>query len=274
MADVDSDAETALANVERKAPLVLDDLDLRVNNRSLVVQRLARPLEYSQRVESVVTGLGIETLLPRLDERVRRFLPIWTDDETTHGRALAMLLHELDLPAYEMPASRLPPHNHLANLLGRVSTGAHRIVELVWSTQGAMNEHMAMAAYSRMAEIAHDIGEHRIRDTLFRPLRSHEAAHKSFYAAHARAVAAQMTTRQRRVARAIVVKTYSPVGAGAKRDKPAFGRTVVDLSAGEWSTLIADPVQQIAERLLADGEPLEPFVRDAFDACVAASARE
>ena len=268
---MEEDAETALDNVARKSPLVLDELDLRMHDRSLVIARLARPIEYSQRVESVVTGLGIETLLPRLDDRVRRFLAIWTDDETTHGRALATLLHELGLPEYQPSPSRLPPHNHLANVLGRLSTGAHRVVELVWATQGAMNEHLAMAAYSRMAEICHEIGEHRIRDTLFRRLRSHEAAHKSFYAAHARAVAAQMTPRQRRVARFIVVKTYAPVGAGAKRDKPALGNTMADLSGGEWDAAIADPVQQIAERLLADGRPLEPFVRDALALCVAAA---
>ena len=81
-----------------------------------------------------------------------------------------------------------------------------------------------------------------------------------------------MSARQRRVARCIVVKTYAPVGAGAKRDKPALGMTMNDLSPdGDWEVLIADPVQQIAERLLADGEPLEPFVREALTACVVAA---
>lgn len=271
--DVDAEAATALDNVARKAPLKLEDLDLTINDRTLVVERLAQPLEFSQRVESVVTGLGIETLLPRLDSNVERFLEIWTDDETTHGRALAMLQSELGLPTYvDEGHGRLPPHNHLANLLGRMSMGAHRIVELVWATQGAMNEHLAMTAYSRMAAIAAEIGEMNIRDTLFRKLRSHEAAHKAFYAAHARAVAARMSPRQRRVARLIVVKTYAPVGAGAKRDKPALGRTINDLAPGEWDQIIIDPVQELAERLLADGEPLEPFVRRAFDRCMVAAA--
>jgi hypothetical protein len=272
MPDVEGDADTALENVARKAPLVLDDLDLRVHDPALVRARIGRPLEYSQRVESVVTGLGIETLLPRLGDRVHRFLSIWTDDETTHGRALAMLLHELGLPEYQPTESRLPPHNLLANVLGRLSTKAHHVVELVWATQGAMNEHLAMSAYSRMAEICHELGELAVRDTLFRRLRAHEAAHKSFYAAHARAVAAQMTHRQRSLARFIVVKTYAPVGAGAKRDKPALGHTMADLSGGEWGGDIADSVQQIAERLLAEGEPLEPFVHAALARCAAASA--
>jgi hypothetical protein len=271
MPDVEEDADTALENVARKTPLVLDELDLRVRDRAVLVERLGRPIEYSQRVESVVTGLGIETLLPRLGDRVHRFLAIWTDDETTHGRALALLLDELGLPAYQPTSSRLPPHNHIANVLGRLSSKAHHIIELIWATQGAMNEHLAMTAYSRMAEICHELGEVHVRDTLFRRLRAHEAAHKSFYAAHARAVAARMTDRQRNVARFIVVKTYAPVGAGAKRDKPAFGKTLTDLSGGEWGGEIADPVQHIAERLLADGEPLEPFVRDALAACAVAA---
>ena len=46
--------------------------------------------------------------------------------------------------------------------------------------------------------------------------RTHEAAHKGFYAAYAREVAEGMHRWQRRLARAIIVNTYAPVGAGAK----------------------------------------------------------
>ena len=54
-------------------------------DRARVARDLAAPLEYAQRVESVVVGLGIETLIPRSDERVRRFLEVWTSDEVGHG---------------------------------------------------------------------------------------------------------------------------------------------------------------------------------------------
>jgi hypothetical protein len=262
----------ALAHIERKPPLIIDDVDFRVNDPANAAKRLARPLAYSQRVEAVVTGLGIETLLPRHDPTVRRFLEIWTDDETTHGRALARLLHELNLPHHVVTPSRLPPHNHLAKLLGVLSHRAHEVVEMIWATQGAMNEHLAMSAYLRMGHIAQELGEHHLYETLFRRLRSHEAAHKSFYAAHAREVAAKLLPWQKKLARLVVVKTYAPVGAGGKPDKPAFGHTVRDLATDvDWRTVIADPVQQVAERLLNDGDPLPPFVRESMEECLAAA---
>jgi hypothetical protein len=271
MADGATTAAAALDHIERKTPLVIDDVDFAVKNPELVSERLARPLAYSQRVEAVVTGLGIETLLPRHDPTVARFLEVWTDDETTHGRALAMLLGQLGLPHHEVQPSRLPPHNHLAKLLGQLSQRAHQVVEVIWATQGAMNEHLAMSAYLRMGAIAQELGEHRLYETLFRRLRSHEAAHKSFYAAHAREVGAKLLPWQKRLARFIVVKTYAPVGAGGKPDKPAFGATVRDLADGDdWKPVIADPVQQVAERLLNDGDELPPFVRASVERCLAA----
>jgi hypothetical protein len=272
MLDGSSTAAAALAHVERKTPLVIDEIDFTVKDKRKLIARLARPLAYSQRVEAVVTGLGIETLLPRHDEVVQRFLHVWTDDETTHGRALATLLGELGLPHHEVTPSRLPPHNHVAELLGRLSQRAHQVVEFIWATQGAMNEHLAMSAYLRMGAVAQELGEHRLYDTLFRRLRSHEAAHKAFYAARALEVGAKLLPWQRRLARAIVVRTYAPVGAGGAADKPAFGHTIRDLADGEaWEAAIADPVQHVAERLLADGAALPPFVRQSMARCLAAA---
>jgi hypothetical protein len=273
MLDGLASAEAALANVERKHPLVIDEIDFDIRDRALLAERMARPVAYAQRVEAVVTGLGIETLLPRHGSIVRRFLSVWTDDETTHGDALAMLLRELGLPHYVLRPSRLPPHNYLAKILGDLSERAHQVVEMIWATQGAMNEHLAMCAYLRMGAVAQEIGEHRLYETLFRRLRAHEAAHKSFYAAHAREVGAALRPWQRRVARGIVVATYAPVGAGGRSDKPAFGHTVRDLAGGErWEDVIADPVQLVAERLLADGEALPPFVRRSVERCLSAVA--
>jgi hypothetical protein len=261
----------ALEHIERKPPLIIEHVDFRVHDPAKAAERLARPLAYSQRVEAVVTGLGIETLLPRHDPTVRRFLEIWTDDETTHGRALARLLHELGLPHHSATPSRLPAHNHIAKLLGVLSHRAHEVVEMIWATQGAMNEHLAMSAYHRMGQLAQELGEHHLHETLFRRLRAHEAAHKSFYAAHAREVATKLLPWQKKLARLVVVKTYAPVGAGGKADKPAFGDTMRDLASGdEWRPMIADPVQDVAERLLNDGAPLPPFVRESMEECLAA----
>jgi hypothetical protein len=265
--------DSQLDVVERKVPLELELVDYTLHDPVALAARLADPLQYAQRVEIIVTGLGIENLLPRHDERIARFLEIWIDDETTHGTALATLLDQLGLETYVPADAPIPVHNQVAKLLGRISQRAHGVVELIWSASGAMNEHLAMVAYREMGVVAEELGERPLYETLFKRLRTHEAAHKGFYAAYAREVAHGMHRWQRRLARAVIVHTYAPVGAGAKVDKPALGRTIRALDAdGGWEGKIADPVQRIAEKLLADGEPLPRFVRDAIAECVDSAA--
>ena len=161
----------------------------RCANPEALEARLADPLQYAQRVEIIVTGLGIEHLLPRHDARIARFLDIWIEDETTHGAALATLLDQLGLETYEPTEAPLPIHNQIAKLLGRLSQRAHEVVELIWSSSGAMNEHLAMSAYREMGVVVEELGERPLYETLFKRLRTHEAAHKGFYAAYARDVA-------------------------------------------------------------------------------------
>ena len=263
--------DSQLDVVERKVPLDLERVDYTMANPEALKARLADPLQYAQRVEIIVTGLGIEHLLPRHDARIARFLDIWIEDETTHGAALATLLDQLGLETYAPTDAPLPVHNQIAKLLGRLSQRAHEVVELIWSSSGAMNEHLAMSAYREMGVVVDELGERPLYETLFKRLRTHEAAHKGFYAA-SRDVAHGMHAWQRRLARAIIVHTYTPVGAGAKVDKPTLGRTVRALDPdGGWEEKVADPVQHIAEKLLADGEPLPRFVRDTLAECVAAA---
>src|SRR5262245_2240390 len=205
--------DSQLKVVERKVPLELERVDYTVRDPEALVAELAEPLQYAQRVEIIVTGLGIEQLLPRHDDRVARFLEIWIDDETTHGEALATLLDRLGLEAHQPTSAPAPIHNQLAAFLGRISERAHQVVELIWSSSGAMNEHLAMSAYREMGAITEELGERPLHETLFRRLRTHEAAHKGFYAAYARDVAQPMLRWQRRLARAVIVHTWAPVGA-------------------------------------------------------------
>jgi hypothetical protein len=117
-----------------------------------------------------------------------------------------------------------------------------------------------------------DLGERELHETLFRRLRAHESAHKSFYAAYASDVMATMRPWQRKLVRLIVHHTYKPVGAGAKRDRPAFARTVHALAGDEWESTLATPVQQVAERLLNEGREMDPFVRRAVLNCLSVAA--
>ena len=235
--------------------------------------RLAAPLAYSQRVEAMVTGLSIETLLPRTasgDGYINRFLTVWTPDEQGHALALDRLLVALDIEPFPLPQDEpVPIHNRLAGLLGTMSARMHETVELVYHSIGAMNERLAFSAYERMSEILTELGEHGLVDTLMKPLRRDESAHLGYYRTAARDLRDRLDRWQLAVARTVITHTYSPVGAGDAKDKPAFGATLRSLGD---SREIVDRVQLLAESLLSvDERKLRPFVQKSFDRCRAAA---
>jgi hypothetical protein len=220
----------------------------------------------------MVTGLSIETLLPRTagtDGYIHRFLAVWTPDEQGHALALERLLVALDLEAFPLPADEpVPIHNRIAGLLGRMSTRVHETVELVYHSIGAMNERLAFSAYERMSEIANELGEHGLAETLLKPLRRDESAHLGYYRTAARDLRDRLDRWQLAVARNLIVHTYAPVGAGEARDKPAFAATLQALGDGRD---LVDRVQLLAESLLSvDERKLRPFVQRSFDRCLAA----
>lgn len=258
-----------LDRLEAKPPLALDAVDFEVRDPDAVRARLAAPLLYSQRVEAMVTGLSIETLLPRAageDGYIRRFLAIWEPDEQGHALALERLLRELDLEPTPLPAEEpVPLHNRLAGVLGSMSRRMHETVELIYHSVGAMNERLAFSAYERMSEVLSELGEAALVDTLMKPLRRDESAHLGYYRTAARDLRDRVDRWQLAGARAVITHTYSPVGAGASIDKPAFGATLAALGD---STDIVERVQHLAESLLSVEERrLPPFVARSFEAC-------
>jgi hypothetical protein len=261
-----------LERLEAKPSLVLDAVDYELRDRDAVRQRLAAPLTYSQRVEALVTGLSIETLLPRAsrdDGYINRFLTVWEPDEQGHAVALERLLVALDLEATPLPRDApVPLHNRLAGVLGTLSTRMHETVELIYHTIGAMNERLAFAAYERMALVLDTMGEHGLVQTLMNPLRRDESAHLGYYRTAAHDLRDRLDRWQLAAARAVITRTYAPVGAGGRPDKPAFAATVRSL--GDDDELV-ERVQLLAESLLSVEERrLPPFVRASFDRCLAA----
>jgi hypothetical protein len=261
--------EAKLERLEAKPSLVLDAIDFELRDADAVRRRLAAPLAYSQRVEAMVTGLSIETLLPRAsgaDGYINRFLTIWEPDEQGHAKALERLLVELDIEPVPLPDDEpVPIHNRLAGLLGSASVRVHETVELVYHTIGAMNERLAFSAYERMSEVLEELGEHGLVQSLMQPLRRDESAHLGYYRTAARALRDRLDRWQVFVAREIITRTYSPVGAGAPCDRPAFAATIRSL--GDSRPLI-DRVQLLAESLLSvDERRLRPFVRASFAKC-------
>ena len=267
---VDADpVGTKLARLESKPSLDIDEVDYELRDRDAVRARLAAPLAYSQRVEAMVTGLSIETLLPRTagtDGYIHRFLTVWTPDEQGHALALERLLVALDIEPFPLPEDEpVPLHNRLAGLLGTMSARMHETVELVYHAVGAMNERLAFSAYERMSEILTELGEHGLVETLMKPLRRDESAHLGYYRTAARDLRDRLDRWQLAVARTMISRTYAPVGAGDAKDKPAFGATLRSLGD---SREIVDRVQQLAEHLLSvDEHELRPFVQRSFDRC-------
>jgi hypothetical protein len=260
---------TKLARLESKPSLDIDEVDYELRDPDAVRTRLAAPLAYSQRVEAMVTGLSIETLLPRTtggDGYIHRFLRVWTPDEQGHALALDRLLVALDLEPFPLPRDEpVPIHNRLAGLLGTMSRRMHETVELVYHTIGAMNERLAFSAYERMSEILTELGEQGLVETLLKPLRRDESAHLGYYRTAARELRDRLDRWQIAVARNVITRTYAPVGAGDAEDKPAFAATLHAL--GDSRDLV-DRVQLLAESLLSvDERRLRPFVQASFDRC-------
>jgi hypothetical protein len=261
-----------LARLEAKPTLRIDHVDYDLRDPDAVRSRLAAPLAYSQRVEALVTGLSIETLLPRTSDDggyIHRFLTVWEPDEQGHALALEQLLVQLGLEPTPLPTDApVPLHNRLAGLLGTMSIRMHETVELIYHTIGAMNERLAFSAYERMSEVLDELGETGLVDTLMRPLRRDESAHLGYYRTAARDLRDRLDRWQIAAARAVITRTYSPVGAGERRDRASFGATVAAL--GDTTDLVTR-VQCLAESLLSVEERrLPPFVQSSFDRCLAA----
>lgn len=261
-----------LERLEAKPRLALDAVDYAMRDPDAVRARLAAPLAYSQRVEAMVTGLSIETLLPRAaggDGYINRFLAIWQPDEQGHAVALGRLLVALDIAPFEQPFEEpVPLHNRVAGWLGTLSLRMHETIELIYHTIGAMNERLAFSAYERMSEVLAELGEDGLVDTLMQPIRRDESAHLGYYRTAARDLRDRLDPWQLAAARGFITRTYSPVGAGDQRDKPAFGMTIQALGD---SRDLADRVQLLAEALLSVEERrLVPFVQRSFDRCRAA----
>jgi len=201
---------------------------------------------------------------------IDRFLATWTVDELGHAEALGELMRQLDLDPVDLDDFEAPAHNRWIPILGRASQALNDVVTMIWATSGAMNEHLAMGAYSRIDAILQDRNEHALHATLFRRLRAHESAHKSFYNACAIELWRTLRPWQRSLTRWALYRMWAPVGATDAADKPAFARSVATLEASGWRQNVVDPLQAIAERILefGDGEPLEPFVERAVVECL------
>ena len=261
-------------SLEIKPRLDLDDVSRAVDairRPEEVARRLGPALRYAQRVEAEVAGLSIETLLPNAHRDLHgRFLAVWVPDELGHAAALDRLLRGLDLsPVTARAAESVPLHNRSAGLLGRFSLHAYEMVSMTYHSIGAINERLALAAYSRIAEILDELRERPLVHAMFSPMRRDESMHLGYYRTYARQLRHHLKPWQLALVRALIVHTYAPVGAGMKRDKPLFGEALRALDSDPENPAVASAVHEIANELIArDGRTLPPFALNAMRACL------
>ena len=193
----------------------------------------------------MVTGLSIETLLPRAageDGYINRFLTVWKPDEQGHAIALERLLVVLDIEPFPLPQDEpVPLHNRLAGLLGTLSSRMHETVELIYHTIGAMNEKLAFSAYERMSDVLVELEEHALVDTLLQHLRRDESAHLGYYRTAARDLRDRLDHWQLTVARQRDRPHVLPGGSGgpagqARASAPRCGRSAIATPRPSWPT--------------------------------------
>ena len=169
------------------------------------------------------------------------------------------------------PASpdAVPVHNRIAGVLGRLSRHAYTTVSMTYHTIGAMNERLAIGAYSQIARVARSMGAGELADVLFSPMRADESLHLGYYRTYAMQLRHLLARWQLAAVRALIVHTWAPVGAGGAADKAPFGEVIVALEEDPENPTIAAVVQDIAQDLLAKPATTLPlFVHRQLVHCV------
>lgn len=263
--------------IERLAqvqPLDPDEVDYTISNPSVLGKALGRTFAYFGRVEQEITGYNLDILLPDSpDDYAGRFRQIWEAQEIPHGIIFENIQKALGLVPEPLPESEPATNAHkLAGALGKVSTGLHEVVEMVWLGRGAMHEQLTLSGYHRLGERLIDIGETALYHTAIKPIKPQEGGHSDFYSTAGGMLSARLRPWQKRAVKAISLKTYAPVGVHNFSQSADFGHIAEILADGKDKIAnFVDPIQRVAQNLLAlGGEVLPPFVYKSIMECVEA----
>jgi len=232
------------AYVSRSAALDVSDLPWDDIPRFAIPDAALRTLRYMQDIESHTIVYLRELLSTRAidDPAVATFLACWFYEETLHSRVLARFLEAAGDPVVARPRSAV-------SLAERAHAAAIGLVSKFWDdfvavhmAWGASAELTTLAGYQRLAELA---GHPVLTELLARIVRD-ETRHFAFYfkQAHQRL----QSPRIARIARAIVERFWTPVGAGVQ---PAAETLFVAryLFAGTDGALAARKVDDTIRRL-------------------------
>lgn len=227
-----------------------DDLDFERFREHPLPEGSLRTLRYMADVEyhTVCYTRDLLTTPSHREPEVGAFMTMWNREEFWHGEALAAVLamHGITVDYDQLKANRmklgwkdrLDPIKQ--SIMGRLVGTDFVAVHMAW---GAANEHSAIAAYNRMAELEVDptLAE------LLKRIAKQEARHVAFYTSQARDRLARSTKAQK-LARFALKNFWAPVGSSIM-ERAEVVHVMNHLMSGEEGMKAARRIDQNIARM-------------------------
>lgn len=227
-----------------------DDLDFEQFREHPLPGDSLRTLRYMTDVEyhTVCYTRDLLTTPSHREPEVGAFMTMWNREEFWHGEALAAVLavHGITVDYDQLKANRMKlgwkdrfdPIKQ--SLMGRLVGSDFVAVHMAW---GAANEHSAIAAYNRMAELE----ENATLAELLRRIAKQEARHVAFYASQARDRLA-VSTKAQKLARFALKNFWAPVGSSIM-ERGEVVHVMNHLMSGPEGSRAAQRIDQSISRL-------------------------
>jgi hypothetical protein len=242
-----------------------DDLDLEQFRDAPLPEDSLRTLRYMCDVEyhTVCYTRDLLTTPSHKEPEMSAFMTMWNREEFWHGEALAAVLgiHGITVDYDELKATRmklgwkdrLDPIKQ--SIMGKLVGTDFVAVHMAW---GAANEHSAITAYNRMAELE----QNPTLAELLRRIAKQEARHVAFYTSQARDRLAKSKKAQV-IARYALKNFWAPVGSSIM-EKSEVRHVMNQLMSGEEGRKAAHKIDQNIARMPGlDGLTI---VEDSLDA--------
>ncbi len=227
-----------------------DDLDFEQFREHPLPTGSLRTLRYMTDVEyhTVCYTRDLLTTPSHKEPEVSAFMTMWNREEFWHGEALAAVLgvHGITVDFDQLKANRLKlgwkdrldpiKQSVMGKLVGTDFVAVH----MAW---GAANEHSAIAAYNRMAELE----QNPTLAELLRRIAKQEARHVAFYTSQARDRLARSKKAQV-LARFALKNFWAPVGSSIM-EKDEVVHVMGHLMGGEEGRRAARKIDQNISRM-------------------------
>jgi hypothetical protein len=262
------DIDAQLDRMEADGALDLATVDFTVRDARVLREELGPSLDYFARVEREVERnvLELQMLLPHADERTRRFVRVWEEQELPHGWAFDRLQQEVGLPPSQPDLTAISRSLRVAGALAHLP-GVHDALLFLYLSVGAMHERLTAVGYDLLRTRLVALGAQGFAETAVRPIRGQESLHFAYYRNSALLQRRRLSEWQLQLCRVVRTRTYRPIGAATEAGRVQFGRVATDLAGAGDLDRLASPVQRVAQELLVrerDGLRLPAFVSRAL----------